>query len=112
MTFDELLKEIGRIPCQEVRAEEAEYCERVVAKEQLSALTVSLQAYFGVALKPAGASASAEALKNAEPYGGVQVNQTMYYKEAGAFRDLALLWPWGNGQSTTLKIIRTAAVSV
>ena len=106
MTFDELLGEIKKIHCQEVRAQEGDYFEVVVRHDALANVSVLLGTYFGEALKSAGVKASAEALERSGPYGGIQVNQTMYYRQGERGGELAFLWPWGSGQSTTIKIIR------
>lgn len=94
------------VPCQEMRAREAHYFEIVVAKETLGQVNVILESYFGPPLKPAGRPASSEASERAKPYGGVQSNQTLYYQLRGKISELAMLWPWGSGQSITVKIAR------
>lgn len=106
MTFNELLGEIQKVPHQEMRASEPDYLELVVAQNTLGAVTSVLGTYFGVPLKPAGVSSSKDADKHAEPYGGIQVNQTMYFRPGERGSELALLWPWGSGAATTVKIIR------
>ena len=106
MTFDELLGEIKKIHCQEVRAQEADYLEVVMRQDTLENVLILLSSYFGEALKPAGIKASADALKHSGPYGGIQANQTMYYRQGERGSELAFLWPWGSGSSTTVKIIQ------
>ena len=106
MTFNELLGEIQKVPHQEMRACEEDYLEMVFAQNTLGVVVPVLEGYFGVPLKPAGAGSSKDANKHAEPYGGIQANQTMYFRPGERGSELALLWPWGSGAATTVKIIR------
>jgi hypothetical protein len=106
MTFEELLREVRKIKCEEKRKETDDYHEVVVANAHLDALTTLLKSYFGQPFKPEGQQPSAKADTYSEPYGGVQTGQTMYVHMNGKAVELAILWPWGSGLSTTVKIIR------
>ena len=108
MTFDDLLEQIQNIPCAEKRAREANYCEVVFAQSNMLQVNAALEACFGAPLKPEGKPPSAEATLYSKAYGGVQGNQVLYYRKgAGAVGDeIAMLWPWSNGVSVTLKMIR------
>lgn len=106
MTFEELLEKFRNIKCEETRAHQDHYCEVVVSTATLPSAVSILQSYFGSPLKPAGTKPSKEAESHANPYGGVMGNQTLYFHQSETTRELALLWPWENGTSVTLKIIR------
>ena len=106
MTFDECVAEIKKIPCEEKRAEKEDYTEVVVARAALVPLTLILESYFGPPLKPEGKPSSKDADRYTEPYGGILSNQTLYFRRNEKGHDAALLWPWGNGASVTVKIIR------
>lgn len=106
MTFDDLLAALGKMKCEENRAHQDHYCEVVVSAAVLPSAISLLEAYFGLPLKPAGAKPSREAASHADRYGGVMGNQTLYFRQSENTRELALLWPWANGTSVTLKIIR------
>jgi hypothetical protein len=54
--------------------------------------------------KPAGAKPSQEIKNITAPFGGVRDNQTLYKKDTPEGSWLAMLWPWGNQQQTTLKL--------
>lgn len=107
MTFPEFLEELNKIQCQEKRTQTPNYVEVVVAKPYWEALDQVLQNYFGQPLKPKGQNPSREADKCSKPYGGIRRDQTLYFKKNEAESFAALLWPWGNGNLTTLKIIRS-----
>lgn len=100
-----MLVKIMGIKCEQ-RALESDYMEVVANNTQLPFVTEALKAYFGEPVKPAGKDATPEVAKCAKPYGGIYANQTMYFRKEGATVEAALLWPWGSGASTTIKIIR------
>jgi len=106
MTFDDLLEQIQKIPCSEKRAREQNYCEVVFAKPSMQEVNTALEACFGPPLKPEGKPPSAEATQYSKAYGGVQGNQVLYYRKSANGDEMAMLWPWGNGVSVTLKMIR------
>jgi hypothetical protein len=104
MTFDELMKEVKKIELHEVRAQQPNYMEVVVAKKNMDSLLTVFESYFGVPLKPEGQNPSQEANQHSQPYGGVQSNQTLYFQKNEKGSTLALLWPWGSGVLITVKI--------
>jgi hypothetical protein len=106
MNFPELLSEVDRLKCAEKRAKTDCYLEAVVTQTECQPLAAILGVYFGTPLKPAGAMPSGDAGRYSKPYGGVRRDQTMYYRKSEGFTDVALLWPWGDGNSVTVKIIR------
>lgn len=105
MTFQELLGEAKKLDCLEARAQLENYFEIVVAKDALAPAEGLLGAYFGEPLKPKGVLPTAEMSVRVRAYGGVQENQTMYFREGGSGGEFAFLWPWGNGLSITVKIL-------
>jgi len=106
MTFEELLKKVDQIKCVEKRVMAEDGCEVVIATDDLRRLNEVLSEYFGPPQKMQGGQFSSEAEQHAEPYGGVRSGQTLYYRTVEAGLELALLWPWGNGMSLTVKVIR------
>lgn len=106
MIFDELLNTIKKIQCEETRVVEADYMEVVVSEPVMEEVSAILCSYFGQPLKPAGKSPCLLAQSYSKPYGGIQRQQTLYVLKREKGAELALLWPWDNGQGTTVKIIR------
>ncbi len=106
MTFEELISEIAKIKCREMRVRTKEAFEVVIAKSDLGTLTAALTSYFGPPLKPEGAQPTREAGTLAEPYGGIRRDQTMYFRKTEKKPEIALLWPWGSGDALTVKIFR------
>lgn len=107
MDFSDFLNQIKKLQCQEKRASTLEYTELVVAKPHWNEMASVLNAYFGQPLKPQGQNSSRDTDQCAKPYGGVRKDQTLYFKKNETGTYAALLWPWGNGTSVTLKIIRS-----
>lgn len=104
MTFQELIAEVKRMRFEETRGEGEGYIEFVVDAASVAPLQKLFDAYFGPAFKPAGKTPSKEAVKYASQHGGIYSNQVMYYVEQDNVSYCALLWPWGNGQSVTVKL--------
>ncbi len=103
MNFTELLEEVRKLKFQETRADRTDYFEGVVKADLIPDLNVVLQDYFGKAAKPANQSPQGKDKEISSAYGGIQKNQTLYWSDERA-GEVAMLWPWGDGASVTLKI--------
>jgi hypothetical protein len=106
MDYKEFLKQVKRLEFQELREDRPEYIEFVMATDYMPSLTSILESYYGTAYSPPGKKPPEDAQKYADPYGGIEEGQTLYYLDCGDFFHCALLWPWGNGNSTTIKIFQ------
>jgi hypothetical protein len=106
VTFEDLLEKIQNIPCSEKRVREPNYYEGVFAQPNMLQVHTALEACFGPPLKPEGKPPTSEATQYSKAYGGVQGNQVLYYRKCPQGDEMAMLWPWGNGASVTLKMIR------
>jgi hypothetical protein len=105
MTFQDLVKEVTRLKCDEQRSVTEDYCEIVISGSELAKLNELLTSYFGPPLKMQGEKPSLEAHQHAEAYGGIRSNQTMYFRNLALGLEIALIWPWSSGTSFTVKII-------
>ena len=106
MTYPELLQEIKGLTLEEMRSDSEESLELVISTTQESKLRALLESFFGVALKAAGKSPDEKSQKYAASHGGIQQNQTLYHAKKGESSFCAMIWPWGNKQSATVKIFR------
>ena len=104
MTWDELTGLVKKAKLTEMRGEKEKYLEVVVAVADLKPVTDLFDVYFGRPIKPMGERPSAEAALYAESFGGVKMGQTLYVKKIENSVQGALLWPWGDGVSVTVKI--------
>ena len=107
MDFSSFLETVKEIQCQEKRTLTADYVEVVVTKANWESMAKVLETFFGLPLKPEGQKPSRDAENCAKAYGGVRQNQTLYFQKNETGSYAALLWPWGNGTSVTLKIIKS-----
>lgn len=105
MTFAELKEAVRKLPCSITSDAVEYYMEIVFSKNEFEALNVVLESYFGAPAKQAGQPVTDEIDRITGRYGGVSVDQIAYAKKTEAGFDVALLWPWGNKTSTTLKLI-------
>ena len=108
MQYDLFIQELQKVPCQELRSSDAESFELVVNASDLQKVLLLLQKFFGQPLKPPGAKPSPEAKKVADPFGGIRENQTLYYLASEELYYYSLIWPWSNGESFTVKVIRAS----
>ena len=106
MNFTEFLSEVKKLNLREIRKDQPDYLEGVLAVSLLPRLVSILESHFGPATKPPGPPPKEKDRKIASPYGGVEKNQTLYAADRGGENELALLWPWGDGASVTVKIAR------
>ena len=104
LTFKELIEQLKRIPCEEIRKESDGYYEFVISTQSLAQLYPIFEVYFGVPFKPAGISPSDEAKDVSKNYGGIQKQQTLYYIHREGMSNCAMIWPWGDGSRATVKI--------
>ncbi len=88
----------------ESRQIQDDYVEVVFLNAELQAWQKHLEMFLGPALKPAGHAPEARHELMAKPYGGIRTGQTLYGKEFGPHRIVALLWPWQDNMNTTLKM--------
>ena len=104
MTFPELVAQLKKIPFEETRKDGEGYFEFVVSTQNLILIYPILEKYFGVPFKPPGTAPSGKAQDVAKRYGGIQKQQTLYYKHADGLANCAMIWPWGDGSRATVKI--------
>lgn len=106
MTFTELIDELQKVKAEETRGRTESSLEVVISKDSLAKVIPILEDYFGPALKPQGQQPNADSDRYSKPYGGVHSDQTLYFRKEDKGFAIAMLWPWGNGVSITLRVIR------
>lgn len=108
----EIEKIVKKCTFREIRKQSDHHFEGVVETETVPALHKQLTEYFGSPCKPKDEKPSRRANKIAAPYGGIRKGQTMYLvaSASGQGYDLAMLWPWGDGLATTLKIFSDQSI--
>ena len=106
MTYSDLLAEVKKLKFLETRSDTQELLEFVIATAYHHHLQTILESFFGPALKPAGESPHPQAQKYTAAYGGIQKNQTLYYTHRDGCSFAAMIWPWGDKLSATVKIFQ------
>jgi hypothetical protein len=109
MNHAQLVEELKGLEFFELRVEETRLFEFVIRNSCLDALNAVLARYFGPPFKPAGEKPKKEAQQAAAPWGGIRQNQAMYLAEDGGISYCALIWPWGDGKLSTVKIARISS---
>ena len=104
MTFSELIQEVKKHPSAEIRFDNDHRFEFVVTVHTALRLQHALEEYFGFALKPASKAPDQAAKSVARNFGGIRKDQTLYCREEDDQIHLAMIWPWSDGQTATVKI--------
>lgn len=104
MQFNELIKEVKTVVFEELRKDEDNYFEAVVVKGELARLTPIIEKFLG---SPIPSSQLPPQLKNTlKQVGGIRRGQVLYCKTEGDDAIITMLWPWQDGERTTIKIIK------
>ncbi|MFH1359997.1 MAG: hypothetical protein ABIJ41_03050 [Candidatus Omnitrophota bacterium] len=106
MLFKELLSKAKELKVEEIRKDDENYLEFVVRVSNLNQVHPLLEQYFGVPFKPAGQRPSREAQQHAAAFGGIREDQTLYFREQDNDFHCGMIWPWSDGELTTVKIAR------
>lgn len=104
MTFPDLVRDLRKIPFDELRKDGEGYFEFVISYRHLANLLPALERYFGVPFKPPGVKPTREMDLKTEDFGGIRKHQTLYYKEHGPLSSCALIWPWNDDSRATVKV--------
>lgn len=106
MDFNAIRKEVKDIPFDTLRTDADNYFEAVIIKSELKKLTEWLERFFGLPVFPSKNRLSFQARETIDGFGGVMPGQTLYFWNQGVDTIFAMLWPWQDGQHTTLKIVK------
>jgi len=82
-----------------------EYVQLVFSSKDLSAWMASISAILGDPVKTAGQPVNADVTALTRDFGEIFDHQTLYYQTVDHHRIMAMLWPWNNRESITLKIM-------
>ena len=105
-SIEELTKKIKNLPHDELRRESKEYFEIVLKTDEVEKTRIMLEDYYGPPFKRAGVNSGREADEFCKEYGGIQKKQELYYKNQQGVLQLAMIWPWQDGNRATIKIIQ------
>jgi len=106
MQFNLVRKEVGGVVFDKLRVDSDNYFEAVIVKNELANLTVILQRLFGLPAWPSRKLLLPQIQKIIKNFGGIRPGQALYFWSQGKDTIFAMLWPWEDGDHTTVKIIR------
>ena len=109
MKFSEIRKELGAIVFEKLRVDSENYFEAVIAKSELTKLTVILEKFLGAIRWPSESPLSLQIQEAINAFGGVKegYGQSLYFCNQESETVFAMLWPWEDGWHTTVKVIQT-----
>ncbi|MCG2714518.1 MAG: hypothetical protein L6308_06760 [Candidatus Omnitrophica bacterium] len=107
MDFNAIRKDIKALNFDSLRTDCDNFFEGVIIKDELGKLNAQLINFLGEPVYPSKNRLPHKAQETIDGFGGVTSGQTLYYKNLGSDSIFAMLWPWKDGQRTTVKIIQS-----
>jgi hypothetical protein len=104
MLIKEIIDRSGALEVYERRNVDDNYCEIVFYTKDTDRWNALLTEILGQAVKPAGSSPSKDDAHITAGHRGIYKNQTLFRREVDGVTTIAMLWPWQDGNYTTLKI--------
>jgi len=106
MDFSAVRKDMKVLSFETLRTDCDNFFEGVVMQQEIVKLNLQLKNLFGEPVYPSKNRLAHKVQASVAGFGGVMAGQTLYFKDLGADSILAMLWPWKDGQRTTVKIIQ------
>ncbi|MCX5694403.1 MAG: hypothetical protein NT014_04665 [Candidatus Omnitrophica bacterium] len=106
MDFNLIRKDMNSFSFETLRTDCDNFFEGVIIQQELDKLNGRLKNLLGEPVYPSQNRLAHKVSQTVDGFGGVMPGQTLYYKDLGSDGILAMLWPWKDGQRTTVKIIQ------
>ena len=106
MDFNAIRKDMKMFSFETLRTDCDNFFEGVIIQQELIKLNGQLKSLLGDPVYPSKERLAHKVRQSVDGFGGVMPGQTLYYKDLGKDGILAMLWPWKDGQRTTVKIIQ------
>ena len=106
MDFSSIRKDIRMLSFEALRTDCDNFFEGVIIQQEIDKLNFQLKSLLGEPVYPSKNRLAHKVQKTVDGFGGIMPGQTLYYKDSGTDSILAMLWPWKDGQRTTVKIIQ------
>lgn len=107
----EILAACEGLKIDETREVSDDYAEFVVLKSDVEQWSEKIATVVGPAAKPAGEKPSSADTKVTDSFGGIQKEQTLFYKDQGDSMTVVMFWPWRDDEHVTVKVARTKAAA-
>jgi hypothetical protein len=106
MDFNLVRKDMKMFSFEALRTDCDNFFEGVIVGQEVEKLNGQLKNLFGEPVYPSKERLAHKVRQTVDGFGGVMPGQTLYFKDLGQDSILAMLWPWKDGQRTTVKIIQ------
>ena len=106
MDFSAIRKDMKMFSFEALRTDCDNFFEGVIVGQELDKLNGQLRSLLGEPVYPSKNRLALKVRQTVDGFGGVMPGQTLYYKDLGTDSILAMLWPWKDGERTTVKIIQ------
>ena len=106
MEFSAIRDNLKTIEIEALRTDCDNYFEAVIVKKEIVKLNNRLKKFFGEPAWPSKNRLNYQAQEAINGYGGIMPGQTLYLKSEGSENIFAMLWPWQDGERTTIKIFQ------
>jgi hypothetical protein len=106
MDFGSLKRNVKQFNFEDLRTDCDNFFEGVIIQQELAKLHLQLKDLMGEPVFPSKNRLPLKLQETVNGFGGLMPGQTLYYKTTGTDSILAMLWPWKDGQRTTIKIIQ------
>lgn len=106
MDFDAIRKDMKGFSFETLRTDCDNLFEGVIFQQEIDKLSLQLKNLLGEPVYPSKNRLALNVRKTVDGFGGIMPGQVLYHKSLGAESIFAMLWPWKDGQRTTVKIIQ------
>lgn len=106
MDFNAIRKDMKAFGFETLRNDCDNFFEGVIFQQEIDKLKAQLGHLFGEPVYPSKNRLALSVQKTVDGFGGIMPGQVLYHKALGAESVFAMLWPWKDGQRTTVKIIQ------
>ena len=106
MDFDAIRRDMKEFSFETLRNDCDNFFEGVIFQQEIDKLKVQLGNLFGEPVYPSKNRLALNVRKTVDGLGGIMPGQVLYHKSLGTENIIAMLWPWKDGQHTTVKIIQ------
>lgn len=96
--------EVRKMGLDTTRMDNENYFEAVIGKACLGEMVCVLEGIFGAPIWPSDKKLSKDMEKLIKNTGGLRKGQTLYFLNKEGCSAFAMLWPWQDGERTTIKI--------
>ena len=104
MEFTEIKAQIRNLSPDSIRVDDDCYLEAVFNKESIGRVMKALEEILGKPLRPSQDKIPGDTQKLIDGFGGLRKGQTLFFSNKDGVSLFAMLWPWQDGENTTIKL--------